>query len=165
MKPRKDVGAPVRARLLRLVRERGDDFQLLLTRYASERLLYRLARSQHGASFILKGATLFTVWTGHPCRATRDVDLLGIGDPSEARIAAVFAEVLALDVGDDGVVFDLALADNGERSGGDADGGVDELVAEPVHEVHRAVKVAELEPRSPFCGSRAAPLHQARRCL
>lgn len=106
MKPRKDVGASVRARLLRLVRERGDDFQLLLTRYASERLLYRLARSQHGASFILKGATLFTVWTGHPCRATRDVDLLGIGDASEARIAAVFAEVLALDVGDDGVVFD-----------------------------------------------------------
>ncbi|HWO26514.1 MAG TPA: nucleotidyl transferase AbiEii/AbiGii toxin family protein [Kofleriaceae bacterium] len=106
MKPLKDVGASVRARLLRLARERGDNYQLLLTRYASERLLYRLARSRHGVSFILKGATLFTVWTGHPYRATRDVDLLGSGDPSEARIAAVFAEVLAFDVDDDGVVFD-----------------------------------------------------------
>lgn len=102
----KDVGASVRARLLHLARERGDDFQLLLTRYANERLLYRLARSRHQRSFILKGATLFTLWTGHPHRATRDVDLLGVGDPSEDRMRSVFAEVIELDVGDDGVVFD-----------------------------------------------------------
>jgi predicted nucleotidyltransferase component of viral defense system len=113
MKPRKDVGASVRARLLRLARERGDDFQLLLTRYANERLLYRLARSPHGTSFILKGATLFTLWTGHPHRATRDIDLLGSGDPSEARIAAVFAEVIALDVEDDGVMFDAGSLEIG----------------------------------------------------
>lgn len=75
----KDIGASVRARLLHLARERGDDFQLLLTRYANERLLYRLARSRHQGSFILKGATLFALWTGHPHRATRDVDLLGLG--------------------------------------------------------------------------------------
>ena len=42
--------------------------------------LYRLAKSPHGARFVLKGATLFTVWTGQPHRATRDVDLLGFGD-------------------------------------------------------------------------------------
>lgn len=113
MKPLKDVGASVRSRLLRLARERGDDFQLLLTRYANERLLYRLAQSPHSASFILKGATLFTLWTGHPHRATRDVDLLGSGDPSEARIAAVLAEVLALDVGDDGLVFDAGSVEIG----------------------------------------------------
>ncbi len=102
----KDVGASVRARLLHLARERGDDFQLLLTRYANERLLYRLTRSRHHGSFILKGATLFTLWTGHPHRATRDVDLLGVGDPSEDRIRNIFAELIALEVGDDGVVFD-----------------------------------------------------------
>jgi hypothetical protein len=102
----KDVGASVRARLLHLARERGDDFQLLLTRYANERLLYRLTRSRHHGSFILKGATLFTLWTGHPHRATRDVDLLGVGDPSEDRIRNIFAEMIALEVGDDGVVFD-----------------------------------------------------------
>jgi hypothetical protein len=107
-KPPKDVGASVRARLLHLARERSDDFQLLLARYANERLLYRLTRSRYHESFILKGATLFTLWTGHPHRATRDVDLLGMGDPSEDRIRNVFAEVIALDVGDDGVVFDAS---------------------------------------------------------
>jgi predicted nucleotidyltransferase component of viral defense system len=105
-KPPKDVGASVRARLLHLAREHGDDFQLLLTRYANERLLYRLAQSRYQGSFILKGATLFTLWTGHPHRATRDVDLLGVGDPSEGRIRDMFGEVIALEVADDGVEFD-----------------------------------------------------------
>lgn len=100
-----NIAASVRARLLRLARERGDDFQLLLTRYANERLLYRLAKSGHGARFVLKGAVLFTLWTGKPHRATRDVDLLGFGDPSEDNIRAVFAEILALDIEDDGVTF------------------------------------------------------------
>ena len=104
----KDVGASVRARLLRLARERGEDFQLVLTRYANERLLYRLAESRHGSSFVLKGATLFTLWSGEPHRATRDVDLLGFGDPSEERMRTVFADVLTQDVVDDGVRFDLA---------------------------------------------------------
>ena len=40
-KPPTDIGASVRARLLRLARERGEDFQLVLTRYANERLLFR----------------------------------------------------------------------------------------------------------------------------
>jgi len=43
--PTKDIAASVRARLLRLARERGEDFQLVLTRYANERLLFRLASS------------------------------------------------------------------------------------------------------------------------
>jgi len=97
-KPRKAVGASVRARLLHLAREHGDDFQILLTRYANERLLYRLTQSRHHGSFILKGATLFTLWTGHPHRATRDVDLLGVGDPSEDRIREIFAELIPLEV-------------------------------------------------------------------
>lgn len=61
----KDVGASVRARLLHLARTRGEDFQLLLTRYVNERLLYRLAASDHAAQFVVKGATLFTAWTGN----------------------------------------------------------------------------------------------------
>ncbi len=109
----KDIGASVRARLLRLARARGEDFQLLLTRYANERLLYRLATSPHGSRFVLKGAALFTIWTGKPHRATRDVDLLGFGDPSVDHVRSVFAEVLALDVGDDGVRFDTRALDVG----------------------------------------------------
>jgi len=40
--PPKNVGASVRARLLTLSRERNQLFDLLLTRYVLERLLYRL---------------------------------------------------------------------------------------------------------------------------
>ncbi len=104
--PPKDVGASVRARLSRLARDRGEDFQLLLLRYANERLLFRLASSRHGQRFVLKGAALFTLWTGQPHRATRDVDLLGFGDPGVDSVREVFAEVLALDVPDDGLRFD-----------------------------------------------------------
>lgn len=103
----KDIGASVRARLLRLARERGDDFQLVLTRYANERLLFRIAASNYSQRFVLKGAALFTLWTHRPHRATRDLDLLGFGDPGPEHVRAVFAEVLALDVPDDGVRFDL----------------------------------------------------------
>jgi predicted nucleotidyltransferase component of viral defense system len=105
-KARKDIGESVRARLHRLADERSEDFQLLLVRYANERLLYRLANSPHSSHFVLKGAALFTVWTGEPHRATRDVDLLGFGEPTEQNIRSVFAEVLSLDVQDDGIRFD-----------------------------------------------------------
>lgn len=105
--PPKDIGASVRARLSRLARERGEDFQLVLTRYANERLLFRLASSRHADRFVLKGAALFVLWTGKPHRATRDLDLLGLGDPGVDHARQVFAEVVALDVADDGVRFDL----------------------------------------------------------
>lgn len=107
-KQRKNMGSSVRARLLQLAKQRGEDFQLLLTRYANERLLYRLTRSQHGNAFLLKGAALFTLWTGHAHRATRDMDLLGFGEPNIERLRAIFTEVISLDTDDDGVVFDDA---------------------------------------------------------
>jgi predicted nucleotidyltransferase component of viral defense system len=103
----KDVDASVRARLLQLAKKQGEDFQLVLTRYANERLLYRLAQSSHATSFVLKGAALFMLWTDKPHRATRDVDLLGFGDPSSDRIRAVMTDLICLDVeDDDGLTFD-----------------------------------------------------------
>jgi len=56
---------------------------------------------------VLKGATLFTLWTGKPHRATRKIDLLGFCDPGVDHVRAVFTEVLAFDVADDGVCYDL----------------------------------------------------------
>ncbi len=120
----KNVGASVRARLLRLARDRGDDFQLLLLRYVNERLLYRLATSEHAPRFVLKGAALFTGWTGQPHRATRDVDLLGLGDPSEAAIRDVFASVIATNAIDDGVVFDTTSLEVSQIREDQAYGGV-----------------------------------------
>jgi len=106
-RPIKDVAASVKQRLLNVARERGDDFNLLLTRYVLERFLYRLTESQYAGDFVVKGATLFTLWSAAPHRSTRDVDLLGFGSPDLARLQSVFAVVGATPVSvDDGVVFD-----------------------------------------------------------
>jgi predicted nucleotidyltransferase component of viral defense system len=89
-----------------MARAQGEDFQVVLTRYANERLLFRLANSPHGSRFVLKGAALFTLWTGKPHRMTRDVDLLAFGVTAETSIQEIFSDVLALP-GHDGVTFDL----------------------------------------------------------
>lgn len=105
--PRKNVGASVRARLLQRSREERSDFQILLTRYALERLLYRLSRSEHRNRFILKGAMLFVTWVEAPFRPTRDLDLLGYGDNSPEAIGDAFRAILTQPVDDDGVAFDV----------------------------------------------------------
>ena len=104
----KNMAASVRARLADLAREGGEEFQLVLTRYAIERLLYRLTRTAHAPDFVLKGAMLFRLWADHPYRPTRDLDLLGRGDPSADRLAGVFRAVCTAHVGDDGLLFDPA---------------------------------------------------------
>ena len=64
MKPPRqgNMAVSVRQRLLNLARERGENFDYLLTRYGLERLLYRLANSPYRERFILKGAMLFLLW-------------------------------------------------------------------------------------------------------
>lgn len=51
--------ASVRARLLNISKQSGEDFQSILTRYAMERFLYRVGAGDQRESFVLKGATLF----------------------------------------------------------------------------------------------------------
>ncbi|RUX51484.1 nucleotidyl transferase AbiEii/AbiGii toxin family protein [Mesorhizobium sp. M4A.F.Ca.ET.050.02.1.1] len=101
----KNVGASVRARLLQLAKASGQSFDLVLTRFALERLLFRLSRSPHANRFILKGAMLMMSWFDDPHRGTRDLDLLGFGDPSAEPMLATFRDILAQDA-DDGVQFD-----------------------------------------------------------
>jgi len=105
-KPIVNVAASVRARLLNLSRQRRQPLDLLLTRYALERLLYRLSISKYRDRFILKGAMLITSWMEDPHRPTRDLDLLGHGDPSPEAMLATFREICGIK-GDDGVTFDV----------------------------------------------------------
>ena len=104
--PLKNVGHSVRTRLTDQARARGENAQLVMTRFAIERLLYRLSQSVYRETFILKGAMLFSLWTPTPFRATGDLDLLGFGDAAPARMADVFRDVCALVVEDDGTHFD-----------------------------------------------------------
>jgi hypothetical protein len=85
----KNMAASVKARLTDLGRRQGEEFQFVLTRYAIERLLYRLAATTHAGEFVLKGAMLFRLWADSQHRPTRDLDLLGRGDPSVGRLAEV----------------------------------------------------------------------------
>lgn len=101
----KNIGASVRARLLNLSKANGQSFDLVLTRFALERLLFRLSRSPHADRFVLKGAMLLMSWFEDPHRGTRDLDLLGFGDPSSDAMLATFRDILAEEA-DDGVVFD-----------------------------------------------------------
>lgn len=100
-----NMAASVRQRLANIARDKGEDFQYVLTRYGLERLLYRLSQSSYADDFVLKGAVLFQLWSDEPHRPTRDVDLLGYGDPSTDRITQVFQEVFEQDVVDNGLRF------------------------------------------------------------
>jgi predicted nucleotidyltransferase component of viral defense system len=101
----RNLAASVRARLKRYADEAGQDFNLTLTRYGLERLLYRLSVSAHAESFLLKGALLFSLWYDTPHRPTRDVDLLGFGADDVASVVAVFEAIARVAV-DDGMEFD-----------------------------------------------------------
>lgn len=103
---KKNPAASIRARLLNLTKKRGDDFQRVLTRYAIERLLFRLSQTDARDHYVLKGAMLFVTWPEHAFRPTGDLDLLGHGSPEPADVVAVFAGICQIECAEDGIFFD-----------------------------------------------------------
>jgi predicted nucleotidyltransferase component of viral defense system len=101
-----NIYASVRQRLLNLSRERNEDFNLILTRYAVERFLYRLSQSEHLDQFVLKGAMLTAIWIGEMHRPTRDLDLLGFGDSEAEALKTIMAEICLVDVERDGLEYE-----------------------------------------------------------
>jgi hypothetical protein len=104
---RRNIGVSVRDRLTRSARSRTENVQLVLTRFAIERLLYRLSISRHRDRFVLKGAMLFSLWSPTPYRATGDLDLLGYGEAEPERMAETFREICGIETDDDGVAFQV----------------------------------------------------------
>jgi hypothetical protein len=103
-----NTAASVKQRLLNRARAQREDFNLLLTKYALERVLYRISQSPHKDTFVLKGALLFELWTEQTHRPTRDADFLSKGDNSLERFQKIFEEICVLTVHDDGLRFDPA---------------------------------------------------------
>ncbi len=103
-----NIAASVRAKLYRLSKERQEDFNLMLVRYGSERLLYRLGNSEYRERFVLKGALLLQVYwsTSSPYRPTRDIDLLGFGASDKNSLREVFQRLCEMKEYDDGIEFD-----------------------------------------------------------
>jgi len=104
-KKSKDLPASIRQRLLNLARTHQEDFLFTLTRFGIERLLYRLSKSKYANHFVLKGATLYMVWNEKMYRATKDLDLLAIGESSLEKMVDIFRDVCTVKVEDDGLVY------------------------------------------------------------
>jgi predicted nucleotidyltransferase component of viral defense system len=103
----RNLAASIRARLKQRADATKQDFNLTLTHYGLERLLYRLSISPHGDNYLLKGALLFSLWYDQPHRPTRDVDLLGFGPDDIGTAVAAFRDICSIAV-EDGIVFDPA---------------------------------------------------------
>ncbi len=101
-----NMAKSVKDRLLNIARKEGRAFDILLVRFALERLLYRLSISSHRDRFVLKGGMLVTVWVTDDNRVTRDADFLGHGDADPDRLVADFGEIMAIE-SDDGLAFDI----------------------------------------------------------
>jgi hypothetical protein len=100
----RNISASVRDRLLNKARTEKLDFNLLLTRYALERMLYRLSISKQRDQFLLKGALLFDLWFDVPHRPTHDADFLGFGSAEIPHIEVIFRDICRIEV-EDGIAF------------------------------------------------------------
>ena len=103
----RNLAASIRARLKNHADAAKEDFNLTLTRYGLERLLYRLSVSPHAGRFLLKGALLFSLWYDQPHRPTRDADLLAFGPDGVNAMVDVFREICGVQC-EDGLTFDPA---------------------------------------------------------
>jgi len=101
-----DIAKSIHQRLLNIRNQTGEDFNSLLARYGLERFLYRIMISNHSNLFVLKGAMLFQLWHVVPGRPTRDIDLLGFGNPSHQQLRQVFTDTCNVSFDDDGLKFD-----------------------------------------------------------
>lgn len=102
----KNYGHSVRARLLNLAKNENQQYQLVLTRYLQERLLYRLAHSRYRENFILKGGALLFAHERFTARPTLDIDFMGTHIDNDRRnIKESFSEVCKIECSEDAVVF------------------------------------------------------------
>ena len=95
----------IHTRLVQHAQSLGVDVNLVLTRFATERFLYRLSCSPYAERFVLKGALLMLVWFGETIRPTRDADLLGFGDLSDESLLDIFRVVCGIEVEPDAITY------------------------------------------------------------
>ncbi|MBN2489664.1 MAG: nucleotidyl transferase AbiEii/AbiGii toxin family protein [Planctomycetes bacterium] len=103
---RKRLAVAVERRLRERAGQAGEDLHLFLVRFLGERLLYRLSRSGHAQSFVLKRAVLPGAWSNYTRRTGGDLELLGGGPPDVVRMERVFREIAGVAAPEDGVDFD-----------------------------------------------------------
>ena len=95
----------IRQRLLNLAHKKAEPFDLILTRYGLERLLYRIGQSKWKNNFLLKGAMLFSLWYDSPRRPTKDLDLMIYGKGDAEYLKKVFQSICNMKVESDGIEY------------------------------------------------------------
>lgn len=104
----KDKGKSVRNRLLNISRDVPYDYNLLLTRYVQERVLYRISQSKYKEHFFLKGSTLLYAHNKYKTRPTEDIDFLAKNLSNDKEyIKSVFMEILSFPCENDALTFDV----------------------------------------------------------
>lgn len=96
----------LRSRLFNLARQEQLNYQMLIIRYAQERLLYRLSQSKYRERFYLKGGVLLYAFEQEKARPTFDIDFTGNKINREiSHIRSVFTDICGLDDENDGIHF------------------------------------------------------------
>ena len=104
----KNKGKSIRDRLLILSKKASYVYNLLLTRYVQERMLYRLSQSKYKDQFLLKGGALLYAHNRFKSRPTIDIDFLAKNlSNDKENIKTVFNEILSIQSNDDALTFDL----------------------------------------------------------
>lgn len=104
----KNIEKSIRSRLFNLAGHQQLSYQMLIIRYAHERLLYRLSRSAYRERFYLKGGVLLYAFDRDNARPTVDIDFSGnrIGN-DKTQIKSVFTEICKINDAPDGIRFDM----------------------------------------------------------
>ena len=105
MSEKKNIVASVLARLRNTSKSSGAPFQQVLQQYAIERFLYRVSKSKHAQSVVLKGALLLKTIGIPRARPTMDIDMLRKGQADQASLIALVKDCARLDVEADGLSF------------------------------------------------------------
>jgi predicted nucleotidyltransferase component of viral defense system len=101
----KNIGYSIRIKLLNLSKELKTDYNYVILKYAQERFLYRLSKSEYVENFILKGALLLYSSSLSTFRQTKDIDFLGKEIPNEEDyLKVIFRNILKIE-NNDGIVF------------------------------------------------------------
>ena len=82
----KNVVASVLAKLRNTSKSSGVAFQQVLQQYAMERFLYRVSKSKHATTVILKGALLLKTVGIPRARPTLDIDMLRKGEADQTSL-------------------------------------------------------------------------------
>lgn len=108
MSDKKNLPASVLARLKNIAKQNHVVYSEILSRYVIERFLKRIETSDYASHFILKGGTLFILWSkGFDYRPTMDADLEFRGKGSPEVLTDLFQKLTEVDyIEEDGVRFD-----------------------------------------------------------